>query len=350
MLFFMISIKLSENGGKAPEAVPYMPAGRHLITATVNGEPRTREVIVDRAACERLQRDLEEFIRASDAGERARPMLMFDHQAGAAAAKPLGFEWDEERGVLLRVEWTQAGRAAVEGGNYAYISPAFQRDRMTGSVAGLSRSTIEVGSLVNDPAFQRTECIAAARADEPETEEIQAAFLPPREEIAEGEGCCDNSTEEADAVVGSEPQEEETPMLDEIKELLGLDPAATEADICAAISALKEKDQENLNKIEQVEAESEKHQQALQEHKEAAADAFIERQKQAGTIAPKDDERIQAARSLYMSDPKGTELIYAGMRRKANFAEDFSEEDVKASNVQPTETQSMTLEELLGIY
>lgn len=327
-----------------------MPAGRHLITATVNGEPRTREVVVDRAACERLQRDLEEFIRASDAGERARPMLMFDHQAGAAAAKPLGFEWDEERGVLLRVEWTQAGRAAVEGGNYAYISPAFQRDRLTGSVAGLSRSTIEVGSLVNDPAFQRTECIAAARAEEPETEEVQAAFLPPHTKVDENLISGDNDTEEADAVVGSEPIEEETPMLDEIKELLGLDPAATEADICAAISELKEKDQANLQKIEQVEAESEKHQKALQEHKEAAADAFIERQKKSGTIPTKDEERIAAARSLYMADPKGTELIYAGMRRDTFFAADREAEDVKAGAVHADETRGLTLEELLGIY
>ena len=122
----MLSIKLSENNGNAPEAVPFMPAGEHSICATVNGQPGRRTVMVDREACERLQADLAEQLRASAAGEKARPVLMFDHKPGNAAAKPLGFEWDDKRGILLRVEWTQAGRAAVEGGNYGYISPAFR--------------------------------------------------------------------------------------------------------------------------------------------------------------------------------------------------------------------------------
>ena len=91
-----------------------MPAGTSEICATVNGKPGRRTVIANREACECLQADLDEVLRASAAGERARPMLMFDHRAGSAAAKPLGFEWDEERGILLRVEWTQAGREAVD--------------------------------------------------------------------------------------------------------------------------------------------------------------------------------------------------------------------------------------------
>lgn len=178
----MLSIKLSENGGRAPEAVPYMPAGQHSICATVNGKPGRRVVNVDKAAYERLQADLAEHLRASAAGEKARPMLMFDHTAGNAAAKPLGFEWDDKRGILLRVEWTQAGRAAVEGGNYGYISPAFRLARGTGEIMGLAGG-VEVGSLVNDPAFERNECIAASRADE--HEEVQVDYV----ETANPYGC-----------------------------------------------------------------------------------------------------------------------------------------------------------------
>lgn len=178
----MLSIKLSENNGNAPEAVPFMPAGQHSICATVNGKPGRRVVNVDREACERLQADLAEHLRASAAGEKARPMLMFDHTAGNAAAKPLGFEWDDQRGILLRVEWTKAGREAVEGGNYGYISPAFRLARGTGEIMGLAGG-VEVGSLVNDPAFERNECIAAARADEPE--EVQVDYV----ETANPYGC-----------------------------------------------------------------------------------------------------------------------------------------------------------------
>ena len=178
----MLSIKLSENAGRAPEAVPFMPAGQHSICATVNGKPGRRLVTVDREACERLQADLAEHLRASAAGEKARPMLMFDHTAGNAAAKPLGFEWDDQRGILLRVEWTKAGREAVEGGNYGYISPAFRLARGTGEIMGLAGG-VEVGSLVNDPAFERNECIAAARADEPE--DVQVDYV----ETANPYGC-----------------------------------------------------------------------------------------------------------------------------------------------------------------
>lgn len=339
----MLSIKLSENGGKAPEAVPYMPAGRHVISATVNGRVGTREVVVDRAACERLQADLEELLRASAAGERARPMLMFDHRAGAAAAKPLGFEWDEERGVLLRVEWTQAGREAVEGGNYGYVSPAFRCARDTGLVAGLGRSTVEVGSLVNDPAFERNECIAAARAEVGREEEVVAArFLPPREGVAENSVGVKNE----DAAGGSGGENNrKTEKMDEIKTLLGLPPDADEAAICAAISSLKEKESAGAAQLEQVQAENEKSKAELEQHKSDAADAFVKRQQDAGKIPPRDEERLQAARRLYMNDPKGAELIYAGMKR-ADGEFNTDEEEVRANKVHE-DYAGMTIEEML---
>lgn len=169
----MLSIKLSENKGKAPEAVPYMPAGVQEICCTVNGRAGKRVVMVDEAACERLNADLQEHLRASAAGEKARPVILFDHKAGNAAAVPTGFEWDEQRGILLKVDWTAAGREAVEGGNYGYISPAFRLERGSDRISGL-QDGVEVGSLVNDPAFQRNECIAAAHA-EPEDVQVWAA-------------------------------------------------------------------------------------------------------------------------------------------------------------------------------
>lgn len=327
-----------------------MPAGRHLISATVNGQVGKREVMVDEAACAKLQADLEEILAASAAGERARPMVMFDHRAGAAAARPLGFEWDPERGVLLKVEWTRAGREAVEGGNYGYISPAFRLARDTGLVAGLGRTCVEVGSLVNDPAFERTECIAAARAGaeaEPDAEEVSAArFLPPREDIEKSGGEGENkSMADGEGSGGKLTHNNENGKMDQIKSILGLPPDADEAAICSAIAALKDKQAADTAAFEQVKAESEKHKAALEEHKEASADAFVERQKAEGKIAPRDEERLQAARRLYMSDPAGAELIYAGMRRvDGEFNTD--EEEVRANRVNE-DYAGMTLEEML---
>lgn len=541
----MTSIKLSENGGKAPEAVPYMPAGLNEICCTVNGRAGKRTVMVDAAACERLEADLQEQIKAHQAGGRARPVILFDHKAGAAAAVPTGFEWDEKRGILLRVEWTQAGRAAVEGGNYAYISPAFKLAPQSESITGL-QDGVEVGSLVNDPAFTRNECIAAARevvedvqvyAANPygcnqyghefkaphgegwggggqqedtldsikkrkldigskqqetanelvklakqseaekdlekrkkinakiaeasqkkqklmeqyrklamketelkdrerqekaenaevaerynkvkpraervlkeyeeanslwtgaelgsrarkvnrlrlireiwghmdsaknrvkrmmdgkeglsekeeadlneeldileketkrakkwaniinrqyEAEELKASFAELEKELedefilaANLAPFCDveKSAEEGDNIRaannGSERTTEENSDMETVKKQLGLGADATPAEVAAAIAALKKKSEAGQKRIEEVEAECNEHKKALQEHKERAADGFIERLRKGGKVAHKDEETLKAAREMYMENPERTERIYAAMQ------------------------------------
>lgn len=155
-------------GGNAPAVFQYMPAGRSVICASVNGKPGRREVVVDAATAERLQRDLEKKLAAFAAHAKPRPCGLFDHKSGAASLIPQRFSWDEERGVLLEAVWTNAGRAAVEGRDYSYWSPSF-RLNADGSVVGL-QAGVEVGSLVNDPAFERIELVAAGRqeVDEPE--------------------------------------------------------------------------------------------------------------------------------------------------------------------------------------
>lgn len=151
--------------GKAPAAFQYMPPGESVICATVNGKPGKRRVVVDKAAAERLQADLVAKIAAAKAGEKARPCGLFDHKSGPASFIPTGFYWDDEHGVMCSCEWTDAGKQAVEGRNYTYFSPSFRLAR-DGRVMGL-QDGVEVGSMVNNPAFETIEPIAAAKADEP---------------------------------------------------------------------------------------------------------------------------------------------------------------------------------------
>ena len=450
-----------------------MPAGQHSICATVNGKPGRRLVTVDREACDRLQADLAEHLRASAAGEKARPMLMFDHAAGNAAAKPLGFEWDDDRGILLRVEWTQAGRDAVEGGNYGYISPAFRLAKGTGEILGLAGG-VEVGSLVNDPAFERNECIAAARADDPEDVQVdyvetanpygcnqhghreghkggavekfdsnkknneKSNFLSsseailelldkyrkeneergkelmeeykknPRAFILDGREVLERMEKEREYkdedewlrknrgtqlfkmtkedhiawlehkiqkekeraakhndkpsishiedeikrlredsnedknksapeyLLSSVPPREEVENIaregdntdvaknggankqkknmEEIKKMLGLPADADDAAVLSAIRTLKSQGAEAKTKTEEVAAECEKHKKALADHKEKSADAFIKRLQKDGTIAPKDEDRAKAARTLFMADPEQAETLFCGLR------------------------------------
>jgi hypothetical protein len=351
-------------------------------------------------------------------------MLMFDHTAGNAAAKPLGFEWDDERGILLRVEWTKAGREAVEGGNYGYISPAFRLAKGTGEILGLAGG-VEVGSLVNDPAFERNECIAASRADEPE--DVQVEFV----ETANPYGCNQhghreghngegNTTEESeeipnfdsnkwgiggwgwksgetppkdvmkfwdtlkknlskknkglnekiDMLSASVPPREDVENIaregdnkhvangggannqkqnmEEIKKMLGLPADADDAAVLSAIRSLKAQGAEAKTKTEEVAAECEKHKKALADHKEKAADAFIKRLKKDGTIAPKDEEKAKAARTLFMADPEQAETLFCGMR--AAHSEVVGDE-VRANRVtgpSASDYSNKSLEELLN--
>src|SRR4029077_18922013 len=132
--------------GETPEEIVYMPKGDELtITPMVGGRARTVSLKVDAAVAETLQADLTR--RLSEAIE---PYAGFDHQRGPKSFVPKAFKWDEERGVVLEVDWSQKGKDDVAGRNYSYFSPTFL---LSGKkVAGLPDSG-EVGSLTNDPAF-----------------------------------------------------------------------------------------------------------------------------------------------------------------------------------------------------
>lgn len=164
-----------------------MPAGTSVIHASVNGKPGTREVHVDASTAERLQRDLVEKLEAAATGKKARPCGLFDHKDGRACLLPKRFYWDDAKGVMLEADWTQAGKAAVEGRDYSYWSPCFRLGR-DGRVVGLTGG-VEVGSLVNNPAFETIARIAAAKAevDEP-ADDVVDVNGGARETHAEEEG------------------------------------------------------------------------------------------------------------------------------------------------------------------
>lgn len=210
-----------------------MPAGESVIDATVNGAPARRTVRVDGNTAKRLQEDLEAANARSEAGKAARPCGYFDHRAGAASFRPVRFLDGGSRGVLLEVELTEAGRKALEGGDYAYFSPAFKRDRATGEVTGLRDDTVEVGSFVNDPAFQSIEAIAAARAMEEEAEGEENVYTarplafskekpgkktPPAEFYEDDEeGDEKEETENPDAPEPEEPEDKEASFIERWK-------------------------------------------------------------------------------------------------------------------------------------
>ena len=209
----MIKTSVIRANGELPGAIQYMPPGRNVINAWSDGVPVRRVIHVDRAAAQRLQSDLEAKQAAAEAGEAPRPCGFFDHEKKAASFIPLRFDWDDAQGVLLDVEWTNAGRTAVAGRDYSYFSPRFTADAEDGTVLGLT-DNVEVGSLVNNPAFRTIERIAASCSDCGDLDQRRGVEFVQERRYNAG-------------------------TMDELIALLGLGPDATPEDVVAAVKKLQ---------------------------------------------------------------------------------------------------------------
>jgi Mu-like prophage I protein len=142
-----------------PDRIMVMPAGVHAITASQAGRPVSLSVRVDRAAALAL-----ETARAAHARRPQRPFFDFSHEGKAASAWPTRFSWDPA-GVFADVEWSEAGRDAVQGRSYRAFSPSFFVDEpASGGPAVVTGAPLCMGSLVNDPAFEEIQPIWAAHA------------------------------------------------------------------------------------------------------------------------------------------------------------------------------------------
>src|SRR5258708_10158943 len=166
----LVSAASIDLEGETPAEIIYMPGpGDWHINPVVNGKSRKVAVKVNSEVAATLQRDL-----AQRLVDPIRPYAGFDHRPGAASFIPKEFKWDQERGVILEVDWTKPGEEAVKGRGHSYFSPTFLLSDK-GEEAGLP-DTGEIGSLTNNPAFRRIQKIAAS-ADDDEGEESKMVKL-----------------------------------------------------------------------------------------------------------------------------------------------------------------------------
>ena len=199
----------------APDSIVYMPEGEHTIHATVNGQPKTINVIVDEEVLASFQAGLEERLGRKG----GRPNLDFDHLGkGAASAIPLGFRYEKGRGLILDLEWTSAGRNAIEGRDYSYFSPDFLLGA-DGRPTGIPMRG-PIGSLVNDPAFEEIERIAAANAgDEQPNPEDNMSILNEIGLLSENEAAKEDAAKVAAARIKALKDEPATVQAAAVKEL-----------------------------------------------------------------------------------------------------------------------------------
>jgi len=211
----LISASFQTEVDSLVESIVYLPEGTHEIAATVNGKPAKRKVTVDDRILASFANDLQ-----SRQSRNVRPFAGFDHKAGPASFIPKEFRYESGVGLMLDVEWTQAGKSAVEGKDYSYFSPAFLL--RNGVPAGLPTHG-EIGSLVNEPAFEAMEKIAAAHtqttmeieplvtlglvpadtAPEAALELAQAALAELRTQAAENVQAAANHTAELESITAA---------------------------------------------------------------------------------------------------------------------------------------------------
>jgi phage I-like protein len=155
-----VAIELGADG-EPPNVIAFMPPGKQRIQPLINGKPAETEieVEVDSTLVAKLQSDLDARL-----AKAPRPVADFDHvQRGPASFLPKKFEWRDTEGVVLHVDWTDAGKSAVKGRNYSYFSPTFMISP-EGKILGLPKNGA-IGGLTNSPAFSSIKRIAAARVD-----------------------------------------------------------------------------------------------------------------------------------------------------------------------------------------
>lgn len=151
------SLAVTDSAGAAPASIEWAPAGTHEIRAYLNRKPASLTITISEAIASALDQELQALLAQADSGQQSRPFIDFDHEGGRAAAIPKRFYWDE--GIRLEVDWTPAGKTSVEGREYSYFSPEFIWDEQTGAIH--LPKTGPIGGLVNTPAFQSIERLAA---------------------------------------------------------------------------------------------------------------------------------------------------------------------------------------------
>ena len=144
----------------------FMPAGVHQVNLTLNGSvPVTVQVGVDASGASALNQQL-----AALSAKGNRPFFDFNHNDDDASFWPSGFSWKDTPapGIYAEGEWSRDGKDAIEGKAYRSFSAVFHVDNIHAKPAKLvsqPRARLNMGGLVNDPAFKAISPLWAKNAD-----------------------------------------------------------------------------------------------------------------------------------------------------------------------------------------
>ncbi|MGE9267644.1 MAG: phage protease [Verrucomicrobiales bacterium] len=264
--------------------IVYFPEGTHTITPSVDGKPKTITVKLEakngEKIAERFQDSLQKLL-----SENVRPIFDFDHKdTGPASGLPKRFFYEKGKGLMASVEWTGAGRKAIESKDYSYFSPTFLISD-SGEPSGLPKRG-PLGALVNSPAFREIPRIAAKDGTQPNPDQEETmSQLVTCGLLNESEAAKEDAVRVATARVTAMRGDS-----DKLKELE------------ASIAALNSERDELKKKLSTAEDEAQK-------HKEAQAADKVKEAVAAGKIAAKDEEGQAFWKELVME--KGQSAVKA---------------------------------------
>jgi hypothetical protein len=137
----------------AGNVLMFMPGGLQSITPSQGGEAVSVQVFVDSMGAAAIERQ-----RAALAAKGKRPYFDFNHEDRQASFWPESFFWAESPvpGIYAKGEYSEEGRAGVEGKSWRQFSPVFYVDNTAAKPARIvcrSDAKPNMGGLVNDPAF-----------------------------------------------------------------------------------------------------------------------------------------------------------------------------------------------------
>ncbi|YCM47025.1 phage protease (plasmid) [Verrucomicrobiaceae bacterium 227] len=253
MLVTALDFTLPDAGQTA--SIVYIPEGVHSIRPCVNGKPQTVTISLTAESGERVAASFQASL-AKRLAANVRPTFDFDHKdIGPASALPKRFYYEAGKGLMAEVEWTGAGRKAIESKDYSYFSPTFLMDD-NGVPAGIPERG-PLGALVNEPAFRDIPRIAASQAADPEH------------------------------------SIEEKPMSKLIFAALAINASATdaEADAVKAIEKLKTDHASVQASLVSVEQERDALKAQVEAANKARAESLVKAAVADGRIAPKDEEK-----------------------------------------------------------
>lgn len=280
----MFNLVLAMNQDGSPSAsIVFIPEGKNVITPSVNGKAKTITVNLNDNNGESIAAKFNQDLQKRLSGG-VRPIFDFDHkETGPASAIPKSFRYEKGKGIVAEIEWTGAGKDAIEAKNYSYFSPCFKLGE-NGEPVGLPEFGA-LGALVNDPAFRTIPRIAASNLEPTSNQKNTMNELVICGLLNESESAKENAAQIARARVAD------------------LKAMSEKYDEKVKAYSDMEMERDDLKKrLAEVEAE-------LMKQKEAEADKEISAAVAAGRIAAKDEETKTFYRQLIIE--KGAVAVKA---------------------------------------